>query len=282
MTDGFHLADGVLTVESGVRYLKNQCFAENDEIVKVVLPGTVGFMEEEVFAGCENLSEAVLPEGLVNIGVAAFTACSKLKRVVIPSSVRTVDEGAFLFCDGLESVALPKGLEEIRSLAFQSTGLREIVIPESVREIGEEAFFECERLRRADVLGRDTIIGPNAFGSDYSLTEGFIAPGYPPHSDAPAELLYSLLWASSRERHSKEVSERAERFISGNIPLVMERILKYNNVPAMNGIAEAGLFRGVDVDCYVRAALDAGLTEITALLLKAKGSERNIGEEFDI
>jgi hypothetical protein len=50
----------------------------------------------------------------------------------------------------------------------------------------------------------------------------------------------------------------------------MEWVIKYNNVPAMSGIARLGLLRG-DTGRYIKAAGEAGRSEITALLMSMRG-----------
>lgn len=283
MTDGFQLTDsGVLIIPDGTAYIKSQQFSENPDIREVFIPDGVRFFEEEIFAECENLEKVRLPEGLVNIGIAAFASCVSLREINIPSTVKTIEDGAFLFCEALSSVTLPDGLEGINQLAFQDTGLEEIIIPASVREIGEEAFFECSRLRRADVLGTQTRIGSDAFGSSYGLIEGFIAPGFPVEKTGPSELLFSLLWASCPDRHGTATCARAESFIRENENLVMERILKFNNIPAMTGIAERRLLSPQCIDASLKTALRDNYTEITALLLKARGSSRTTEGEYDL
>ena len=62
----------------------------------------------------------------------------------------------------------------------------------------------------------------------------------------------------------------------------MEWVLKYNNVPAMCGIASRHLLKNENIDGYVRQAIACGETEIIALLLTAKGSARNIEGEFTL
>jgi len=283
LTNDFQLIDGVLTIAPGTQYIKSQQFSENPDIRKIIIPDGVGFMEDEAFAECEALEEVILPEGLVNISVAAFASCVSLRSINIPSTVKSIEDGAFLFCESLQSIQLPLGLEEISSLAFQGSGLESVSIPATVKSIGEEAFFECEALKHADVLGKDTKIGLNAFGSNYSLTSGFIAPGYPQlEQSGSAELLYTLLWCSCPERHDEATTKRAESFIRSQEALIMERILKMNNIPAMTGLAERGLLAAANIDKYLKAALSAGQTEISALLLKAKAKCASSAEEFEL
>lgn len=282
MTNGFQIKDGVLTVDGSLQYIKSQMFATRSDFRKAVICEGIGFLEEEVFAECENLEEVVLPESLINISVAAFTGSTRLKTINIPSGIKDIEEGAFLSCESLEEISFPDGLERIGDLSFQSTALRRIDIPESVLYIGEEAFFECEKLEEANVFNPSAEIGVNAFGSNYKLIKGYIAPGFSTEHTQSSELLYSLLWASSENLHDSDVSSRALRFISENENLIIERIFKYNNIPAMNGIANRHALKSANIDRYVKMSSDLGLTEITALLLKAKGDTRNTMGDFEL
>lgn len=282
LTNAYRLTDGVLTVPEGTQYIRAQEFSGREDIVKLIVPAGVGFMEEECFAECPALEEVTLPEGLIGIGGAAFAECPALRRVNIPSTVTEIDTGAFFACESLREVSLPAGLEAIGEYAFQGSGLRRISVPERVRIIDNCAFFSCEELRRADVLGKNTKIAEDAFGSDYALVEGFIAPGYPATMNRAEELLYTLLWCSCPERHSAAVSARAESFIRANQMLMMERILKANNIPAMTGLAARGLLDAAILDESLKQTLSSGQNELTALLLKAKNAAGNEEGEFEL
>lgn len=259
MTDAFRLENGILEVLPGTEYLESEKFAENNDIVKVILP-----------------------EGLKHVSIACFTSCEALEEINIPSTVKSIDDGAFLSCHSLREIVFPEGLLEIADLSFQDTALERVTVPASVRTIGAEAFFECENLREANVLGEDTEICENAFGSDYNLLQGFIAPGFPVEEHPGTELLFSLLWATCPDRHSEKTGERAAAFIKKYPSLIMERILKFNNVYAMTGIANRRLLEPQSIDEYVRKTTDLGLTELTALLIKAKGESRDNPEEFEL
>lgn len=276
----YTLTDGVLSVVPGTRYIRSQEFSEREDIRKVVIPAGVGFMEDECFTGCPNLEEVLLPEGLVNIGPAAFGDCTGLRTVHLPQSLRSIDSGAFLFCQSLKHIAFPDSLETIGEMAFQDSGLTEVSVPASVVKIEECAFFSCESLRRADVLGKETEIGRDTFGCNDLLTEGYIAPGYPMDSDAAAELLYTLLWCSCPTRHGETVSRRAQAYIRKNQQIIMERIQKMNNIPAMTGLAELGLLASETVASGLMEALKCGRTELSALLLKMQQKVSWDEEEF--
>ena len=278
----YQLVDGVLTFCPGVTYVRSQQFCQREDIVKVIVPDGVGFMEDECFTECPNIEEVTLPEGLINIGPAAFAVCPKLRRINIPSTVRSIDSGAFIFCDELREIRLPDGLETVGEYAFQNTGLETVDVPAGVKSIDECSFFSCENLRRADVRGKNTAIGTDAFGSNYKLIEGYIAPGYPETTDSASELLYTLLWCSCPDRHSPAVTARAEAFVRKNEAIIMERILKADNIPAMTGLAGRGLLSANTIDLCVRETLLSGKTELTALLLKAKNAADTDEGEFEL
>ena len=246
----------------------------------------------EYMAGREDLRELILPEGVEIVGAGAFAECESLCRVSLPRSIRIIESGAFMGCRALSELTFPEGLEEIGEGAFWGCGLRRVSLPRSVKSIGEHAFWENEELRRADVLNSEARLGKDVFGSCYHLREGYIAPGYPPEDAVDpsrfcraergaGELLYSLLWCSCPEKHTAEVTARAEAFIRKNQGLVMEWILRENNTAAMTAIADRQLLDADTVDGYVRAALENRQTELVALLLRAKGQRRE-KDEFDL
>ena len=282
MTGDYKLSEGVLYIAPGTQYVRSQIYCTKDDVKRIVIPEGVGFMEDECFAECGGLESVSLPEGLINIGPAAFADCPMLSEINIPSTVKSIDTGAFFACTALGAVTLPEGLETVSEMAFQESGLESIVIPGSVTAVESAAFFSCDNLRHADVLNANAVLGQDAFGSSYKLVEGYIAPGYPRYCDPAAELLYTLLWCSCPEKHGDALSRRAEAFIRAKEELIMERILKYNNVPAMTGLARRGVLSGEIISTALQAALQEGQTEITALLLEAKNAAASAEEEFEL
>ena len=199
----------------------------------------------------------------------AYTQDETLTSVVIPEGVTDIGEIAFYGCVNLREVVFPSSLKIIREEAFGETGLVSALLPAGLEEIEEKAFFSCEDLRHIEVPGAGTIIGSDAFGCCDSLVEGFIGCGYPGHPGQirhHEKLQYTLLWCSCPGRHSAETSAIATDFIAQYEDLVMEWIIKNNNVPAMNGIASRGLLHG-DIDRYIIKSNEAGTSEITALLM---------------
>lgn len=282
LTNDFEIIDGVLNIAPGTAYIRSQAFCGHDDIVKVVIPDGVGFMEDECFTECPELKEVCLPEGLINIGPAAFAECPQLCRINLPKSIKSIDCGAFFYCESLREITLPDGLESIGEYAFQNTGLESVSVPESVKSLDECAFFSCENLRKICVAGADTKLGTDCFGSNYKLIEGYVAGGYPENADFAAELLYTLLWCSCPQRHTEATSRRAISYIKSHEGLIMERILKADNTPAMTGLAQLGLLSSGTVNEALRQTLAAGQTELSALLLKAKNAVSNSEEEFEL
>lgn len=282
MKNDSEISDGVLYVGSGVVELADQQFAERNDFAKVILPDSLRILGTEVFSCCENLEEVVFPAGFQSIGVADFAYCPKLAGLKLPPALKSIGEGAFLGCENLREAVFPDGLEEICDMAFWESGLETVRIPASVRQIGESAFWSCENLRRADVLGSDTVILPDAFGSCYELAEGYIACGFPKDGSRAAELLYSLLWCTCPERHSDNTARRAKSFIEKEEALIMERIFAQNNTAALTTLSKQKLLKKENIDSYIRQANAEGRTQMTALLLNAKGAERFDEGEFEL
>ena len=248
----------------------------------LTLPSGISIIENEAFAGQTELTEVILPDTAREIGAAAFAGCENLRRIVLPEGLHTIGQGAFLDCTALREIVLPESLHRIESMAFWNSGVECIIVPAGVENIGESAFWSCENLHRADVLGTETVIEKNAFGSNYALIEGYMAPGYPAENSAPAELLYTLLWCSCPERHNEITAHRAERLIWEQEGLIMERILKYNNVAAMTGLVRRQLLRRENIDSYLQQSLASDQRELTALLLEAKGQRQYDETEFEL
>lgn len=215
-----------------------------------------GRLTEGSYAQDETLTSIVIPEGVTDIGEIAFYGCSHLREIVFPQS-----------------------LKFIREEAFGESLIEEAILPGGLELIDEKAFFNCPSLRRIEVPGPSTVIGRDAFGCCDSLIEGYIASGFPDDLRHHEALQYTLLWCSCPERHDAVTSARAAAFINQYEELIMEWIIRCNNIPAMNGISRLGLLHG-DINKYIIESNLAGTSEITALLMSFRtGSDEG---EFEL
>lgn len=282
MKKDFKISDGVLYVNDGVTELADQQFAERGDFRKLVLPDSLRIMGTEVFSCCGELEEVILPGSLKFISIAAFAYCPSLVKLKLPSALESIGEGAFLECENYRDFTLPDGLTEICDMAFWGTGVEKVYVPKSVRRIGDSAFWSCENLRHVDVQGADTVICSDAFGSCYNLAEGYIAPGFPDDSSSAAELLYSLLWCTCPEKHGEKTAERARRFIEKEEGLIMECVFRQSNMAALTTLSKYRLLKKENINSYIHKANDAENTQMTALLLNAKGTDRFDEGEFEL
>ena len=225
----------------------------------------------------QDIDISKIKDGRITEG--AYAQDTSLTSIVIPEGVTDIGEIAFYGCTELREVSFPSTLKFIREEAFGESGIEEALLPPGLELIGEKAFFSCESLRRAEVPGTQTVIERDAFGCCDRLHEGYIACGYPEKTRHHEELQYTLLWCSCPERHSAETAKRAEDFIHRYEDLIMEWIIKHNNVPAMNGIAGRDLLRG-NIGSYITESNLAGTNEITALLMSMRGHAEE--GEFDL
>lgn len=281
MIRDFQTHNGELILPEGITRLEGGALAGEGDIIRAVLPDTIEFIGEEVFSGCMKLEEVILPKKVTELHASVFAACESLHTVVLPPNLSIIGEGAFLGCTALRQIRLPDSLREIRELAFWGTALEEITVGENVTLIGDSAFYGCTHLHRAGVRNPHTEIRHDAFAECPVLLEGYIAPGFPNDNNCEAELLYSILWCTCPEKHTDKTAERAKKCLCEREEELMERVLSLNAVAVMTGLVQQHILSPLHIGDYVNKAAQLGLTEITALLLQAKGAARDeIEEEF--
>ena len=205
------------------------------------------------FAWREDLTEVTIAEGITDIGAGAFLGCRALRHVHFPESLRVIGE-----------------------MAFWESGLYEVTLPESLLCVEDSAFWNCTDLKRITVPGRNTGIGLNAFGGCDSLSEGYVARGYPgPEAcDPPAELLYTLLLLSSGGHFPEEAEARAVKYAGEFEDLLFERILELNGRRSLEGMVRRKLLTPEKIPDYVKAAGKAKRPELAAVLLGTASGTR--------
>ena len=281
MIRDFQTHNGELILPEGITRLEGGALAGEGDIIRAVLPDTIEFIGEEVFSGCMKLEEVVLPPKVTELHASVFAACESLHAVILPENLTMIGEGAFLGCTALHQIRLPDSLREIRELAFWGSALEEITVGENVTLVGDSAFYGCNHLKRAEVRNPHADIKHDAFAECPALLEGYIARGFADDNNCKAELLYSILWCTCPEKHTVATADRAKKCLREREGEVMEQVLKKNAVPLMTGLVQQNILEPNHVGEYVTKATQLGLTEITALLLQAKGAARDtIEEEF--
>ena len=137
-----------IVVPSTVTTILHGAFARCTSLVSIVMPSSVSKIAGSAFSDCKSLRSIELPEGLDEIGYHAFYECKALKGVMIPKSVRVIGEGAFQGCASIERVDIPPSIREIASYTFAGCAtLSTVTFPEGLRMIGHSAFYGCSCLR---------------------------------------------------------------------------------------------------------------------------------------
>ncbi len=198
-------SDGVLTV-SGTGAIDAGAFANNTDIVSVVIEDGITSIGEAAFYCCENLTSVTIPDSVTTIGQAAFSYCVSLTTVTIPASVTDLGEAVFYCCTGLTAFTvdaenpaytsldgvlfnkdqteliccpgskageyvIPDTVTTIDIGAFGCcTGLTAVTIPASVTSIGDWAFYGCEGLTTVAIPASVTDLGEGVFYYCTSLT----------------------------------------------------------------------------------------------------------------
>ena len=144
--------------------IEEGAFKDNDSIVSVTIPQTVGTVGKSAFAECSNLEEVTLARGVMSIEDNAFENCTSLATIVIPQNMKTIGNSAFAGCMGLVSVSFKEGIETIGNNAFENcASITSILFPESLTAIGEKAFSGCSGLTSLSCSANIETYGEGAF-----------------------------------------------------------------------------------------------------------------------
>lgn len=147
-----------------VTRIARNAFAEQKNIIEVVLPSTIKEIGENAFYNCAKLEKINFPSGLERIENCAFTYTSLLS-IYLPATINyyghsvfygciklsnvELEEGSTIFpslrSTSIQEVKLPSSIKTIMSFAFPST-ITEIVLPEGLERIEEWAFDGCENI----------------------------------------------------------------------------------------------------------------------------------------
>lgn len=92
----------VYEIPDSVRIIEDWAFADNKNLVKVILPDSVEILGEGAFGHCINLKEITIPYSVDTIQDTVFRGCTNLKDVYIEStSFKDIGWGLFYGCENV-------------------------------------------------------------------------------------------------------------------------------------------------------------------------------------
>lgn len=165
--------DGILTISGTgqMRYTSTGPWAENKNIVSVVITDGITNIGAMAFSGCTGITSVIISNTVESIGLRAFYQCSSLETIELPDSVTEIGRGAFAYCDNLKEVVLSDNITEIQESTFYYCyKLQSITMPDSVTSIGREAFYSCLNLSTITIPKNVVTIEYGAFADCISLT----------------------------------------------------------------------------------------------------------------
>ena len=153
-----------------------------DEIVKIVVDGSVSKIDDHVFSRLPSLTEVeFIGEDIASVGDYAFQECPKLEKVTLPR-VKGIGDYAFYNCDALKIVIIEgdlycgdDGEPAIGKNIFKSCdSLENVDLWNSVATIGEGMFEDCVSLSSIEIPDSVEEIGRLAFENCSSLEDIYI------------------------------------------------------------------------------------------------------------
>ena len=166
------------------------------EIPEQVEGITVTSIANGAFSG-SGIVSVHIPSTVRTIG-SAFKNCKDLTSVTLSEGLTSIWEEAFYGCTSLQQIRFPDSLREIRSDAFQGSGLTSLSL-NKITSVWQFAFKDCASLASLD-LGSVRTLGLQAFENCVSLRSVSV----------PSTLLYfRRLYASGK--HFASLQRRADQ-----------------------------------------------------------------------
>lgn len=152
--------------ENGTIYpvtgIAQQAFADNSEVVEVVIPENITFVGVSAFGGCKNLKSVYFHENCrAKLSENCFIKCDALEQVTIPASITEVRDSAFRECQGLKKIIIYGSIGA--KMCFGSENLKEVYIGDEVTTIPQRAFAQCSVLDTVRMGKNVAFIGVQAF-----------------------------------------------------------------------------------------------------------------------
>ncbi len=146
-------------LKEGTRRIEEKCFANQENLVKVVIPASVDEIEFSAFDQCSALTEIEVDENnqtfssvdgmLFSKDKTVLYVCpaGKSGRVAVPDNTEIIYDYAFEYCEKITQIDISDSVKEIGSYAFSNcTALKTLAIPDSVENTGYGLFENCTAL----------------------------------------------------------------------------------------------------------------------------------------
>ncbi len=152
-----------------VMYLNEECFRNNTEVTKIILPSTLTEIPEGAFRGCTNLKEIYIPGACVYIRNGAFVGCTNLTTIDLGEYVNKkhkdeVDEDGNPLWGGAGTLTVG------RDCFNGCVNLTTIKHADRLTTAYERAFAGCTSLQSIDITGL-RICYPNVFQGCQNLKD---------------------------------------------------------------------------------------------------------------
>lgn len=133
-----------LTFKAGTRLIASGAFYNIEDLISVIIPGSVVSLGDDAFADNYNLTSVTIQDGVEIIGKGAFSNCWALTTISIGYGVTSIGRNAFYQCFALTSISIPNSVTSIGENAFYDcNNLASITMPSSV-SVGDDAFNGTE------------------------------------------------------------------------------------------------------------------------------------------
>lgn len=146
----------------------------NTDRCYVVIPTEIdGHIVTEIgkgaFANQDNILGVLLPDSIIRVEKKAFWGCTNLKKIHFGSNINWIGAEAFAECGALEMAKIPSMLEHLGEYAFALSGIKRIEIF-GIKDWKPNSLAMCTLLKSFSIK-QCSIIPEKAFQHDIYLSE---------------------------------------------------------------------------------------------------------------
>lgn len=146
----------------------------SDDIVLMVLPGSVQVIGKEAFKDAEHMKSFGFhgTPKLTTMEEGAFRGCMSLLSFSCPTGLTEIPAYAFYECTSLSTFSFNAGLTKIGASAFENCSRLkgELKLPGNLLTIDQNAFFKCASINKIYIPELLKNLGSGAFGRMASLS----------------------------------------------------------------------------------------------------------------